>query len=234
MRVPTRAVGTARTGVESEFDAKADEYESNRLGSWYKAQGRLVLDETDRVTGTVLDVGCGTGWLLRELIARHPEAAGLGVDLSERMVEVARARAVDEQAPRLEFIHGDWEAEATRRRALERLHGGASLVLCVSAFHYFERPKAALVEMRKVLAPGGRLLLMERAMDRSPATAIWDFLHRRLIRDHARFYMTSQLVDLLRDAGFTNVTIVRRVRRLLWRGKLHTSLVLLSAEVTEH
>lgn len=90
-----------------------------------------------------------------------------------------------------------------------------------------------LAPLRKVLAPGGRLLLMERAMDRSPATAIWAFLHRRLIRDHARFYMTSELMDLLQEAGFTNVTIVRRVRRLLWRRKLHTSLVLLSAEVTE-
>ncbi len=55
----------------------------------------------------MLDVGCGTGYVLRQLAARRPQAAEfLGIDAAPAMIEVARAAADDE---RLAFVQGTAE-----------------------------------------------------------------------------------------------------------------------------
>lgn len=224
---------TRKSDIEAEFNEKAEAYESNRLGPWYKAQSRLLLDHIDPAGTTVLDIGCGTGWLLREIVRTRPNACGIGVDLSERMVAVARALAREEGARCLEYVHGDWEESTTQQQVLERLPDGADFVVCASAFHYFARPDLALVQMREALTPGGRLLLLERAMDRSSGTRIWDLLHRRVIRDHVRFFETAEILTLLRCAGFKDARVLARIKRLFWHRKLHTSLVILSAQVED-
>lgn len=226
MRTPASA---SVSDVKAQYDAKAPSYESNRLAPWYKAQNRLVLKHVAGVRGTVLDVGCGTGWFLRRLVGAHADASGIGVDLSPRMVKVAGAYATDEGVSGLEFICGDWEAPDTREQVSRRIPEGASLVVCVSAFHYFRRPELSLRMMREALAPGGRLLLLDRATDGSPGTVLWDLLHRYVIHDHVRFYKVAEMKSLLRDSGFADVEVLDRFRRLFWHGKLHTSLVLLAA-----
>lgn len=224
----------AKSEVRSEFDAKADTYESDRLGRWYQAQGRIVLRHVGSLEGSVLDVGCGTGWLLRALVEEHPDTSAIGVDLSEGMIRVARSCTEEQGGSRIDFMVGDWETDSTQRAIRERIPDGATLVVCVSTFHYFERPLWSLEKMRETLAPGGRLLLLDRAMDRSVGTGVWDLLHRYLIRDHVKFFRTSEMITLLRDAGFADVKVAERISRLFWRGKLHTSLVLLSAGVEGH
>lgn len=214
--------------MEAEFDQKAASYEVDRLSGWYRAQGQYLLDRLREVQGPVVDVGCGTGWLLRRLVQRHPGAWGIGLDLSGRMVEEARERARSECPGRLSFVHGDWEDESARDQLLESLGRPASLIVCVSAFHYFRDPESALAAMRGLLAPRGRVLLLDRALDRSVGTAVWGLLHRFLMRDSVRFYRTSELVDLLRRAGFIEVEILERIKRIFWQRKLYTSLVLLS------
>lgn len=216
------------SSVEAEFDEKAASYEADRLSDWYRAQGEYLLDRLENVPGPVVDVGCGTGWLLRRLVQRHPGARGIGLDLSGRMIDEARERARSECPGRLSFIQGDWEDESARDQLLELLDRPASLIVCVSAFHYFRDPESALVAMRRLLASGGRVLLLDRALDRSVGTAVWGLLHRYLLRDSVRFYRTSELVGLLEGAGFIEVEILGRINRVFWRGKLHTSLVLLS------
>lgn len=222
---------TASAGVQAEFDGKAPKYESNRLASWYRAQNRLVAEEIESLSGTVVDIGCGTGWLLRRLALEHPSACGLGIDLSGRMIEVARAKAGNAGLQSLQFVVGNWESEQTQRSVLERVPHGADLVSAVSSFHYFQRPLEALRAIRRILAPDGRLLLLDRALDGSAATKVWDLLHRRFIRDSARFYTTTELVHMLQEAGFSEVVVRTRIQRIFWHGKLNTSLVLISSKV---
>jgi SAM-dependent methyltransferase len=74
-----------------EFDAKAELYEANRLAPWYQAQGDHVLEHLSlQPADVVLDVGCGTGHLLRQVARTFPDVTGIGVDIAPKMIEVAR------------------------------------------------------------------------------------------------------------------------------------------------
>ena len=97
----------------------------------------------------VLDVGCGNGALLAALAPLIER--GIGVDASPPMLEKARHRARHE--PNLEFQTVDGPA-------LPVPDASVDVVLCVLAWRYLDwDPMAA--EIRRVLRPGGRLLLVD-------------------------------------------------------------------------
>ncbi|MEX2531250.1 MAG: class I SAM-dependent methyltransferase [Gemmatimonadota bacterium] len=220
-RVP-RDVERAR--LREGFDEAASAYEVNRLAPWYQEQGRMVLEELGVLSGPLVDVGCGTGWFLRRVAESHPGTACVGVDLSAGMVARAREAAESEGLAGVCFLEGDWENEETLGRVAAALPTPAAAVTCISAFHYFRDPVAALAGMRRILAPGGRVILVERALDGSPLTTLWDLLHRRVLRDGVRFYRTREIELLMIEAGVDTPRTVRRVRRYFWKGKLYTSL----------
>lgn len=219
--------------IAAEFDRAARSWETGRLAPWYRAQGELVMSAAGALeNGRILDVGCATGWLLRQLVGSRPGLDGVGVDLSETMVRVARAKAAEAAIPNVTFRRADWEAMPLDVLDVHR-EKPIRLVTCVSAFHYFRAPLPALKRMRRMLAPGGRLLLLDRDKERAPLTAALDLAHRHLIRDHCVFYRGSELSSLLARAGFEDVQVESKVRRYFWHGKALSSLVLLSARNPE-
>ena len=103
--------------------------------------------------GRVLDIGTGTGRLL-ELLAPRVQS-GLGVDASRAMLALARARLA---RPGLGHL-------AVRQADMYRLPlaGGYDVVVLQMVLHYAEDPAAALAEAARVLAPGGRLIVVDLA-----------------------------------------------------------------------
>jgi SAM-dependent methyltransferase len=147
------------------------------------------------------------------------------------MVGVARSAAISEGVERAAFFAAIWEIAEERESSLRSFPPLADAATCVSVFHYFQEPLAALRHVRDSLRPGGTFLLLDRARDASPGTAAWAFLHQHLVRNPVRFYRTPDLVVMLREVGFVDVRVLTRVSRLFWKGKIHTSLVLLGANV---
>jgi ubiquinone/menaquinone biosynthesis C-methylase UbiE len=100
----------------------------------------------------VLDVGCGTGYLLRLLAERYPQATELaGIDAAPSMIETAEQAAEDE---RLRFTVG----------VAERLpypDDIFDLVVSTTSFDHWADQQAGLRECARVLAPGGHLMLAD-------------------------------------------------------------------------
>jgi len=100
----------------------------------------------------ILDIGCGTGYLLGRLAARAPQAEVLaGIDAAPAMIEVARDAAADD---RLRFVVG----------TAERLPWPAAtfdLVVSTTSFDHWADQRAGLAECARVLAPGGCLVLAD-------------------------------------------------------------------------
>jgi ubiquinone/menaquinone biosynthesis C-methylase UbiE len=210
-----------------EFDAKAEVYESNRLAPWYQAQGDRVLEHLSlEPAEVVLDVGCGTGHLLRQIARSCPGVTGIGVDIAPKMIEVARARAAQQGLSHLTFVAADWEQQSEEATSLISRRPVACAV-CVSAFHYFRAPVRALRAIHDVLRPGGELLVLDRARERSLLTVVWQYAHRFLLRDNVHFSSSTEIAGMLEQAGFEDVRVLGRLRKVLWRNKLYTSLVLI-------
>jgi SAM-dependent methyltransferase len=90
--------------------------------------------------------------------------------------------------------------------------GAFTALLCTSAFHHVPDAERALAEMRRVLAPGGRLALGDACADRR-AVRIADRVLRAFQPGHIRFYRSAELRDMLRAAGLEPLE-----SRALWEG----------------
>lgn len=212
--------------IINEFDGKAEEYEQNRLGDWYIAQLQLLVQHIDdTVRGDILDIGCGTGWLLRSLATSQPGRRYMGIDISSAMIATAQSN-VPATVSNMEFIASDWESMDLERLSSYRFAG----IVCTSALHYFANPREALSKMYGLLSENGSIYLIERDKSASPLTAMWDLLHRHYIKDHVRFYSSVQLQAMLGEAGFSNIEILETVKRYFWHGKLQTNIVFLRGQ----
>ncbi len=142
----------------------------------------------------LLDVGCGT-CRYTTLIQQRLGRPVVGLDLSEGMLAKARAKLgpdggvslVRGDAQRLPFTDGSFDA--------------AILVLVV---HHIEDLDAMARELRRVLAPGGRVMFMTRDHDEIEDSYIAMFPGVLEI-DLARFPMVSHLEERLREAGLAGV-----------------------------
>lgn len=213
--------------VADEFDRLASEYESNRLSEWYKAHAEIIMKALHgSLSGCLLDIGCGTGWLLRQIVKSQRHITAVGIDISSNMIAAARIAAAKEKIANLEFIQGNWEDID-----LSILSGkNISTVFCTSAFHYFIDPGDAAKRMYESLNNGGHFFLLEREKTDSRLTLMWDILHRYLIKDNVQFYHLSELTKFYQNAGFCNLLIQAKIRKLFWKKKLYTSMVLLSGQ----
>jgi ubiquinone/menaquinone biosynthesis C-methylase UbiE len=101
---------------------------------------------------SILDIGCGTGRLLRQAATRFPQAQLDGVDPAEGMIKQGIALLPPGASIRLR--QGTAEA-------LPFSDGEFDLVLSTMSFHHWQDRAQGVREVRRVLAPGGRWLLAD-------------------------------------------------------------------------
>jgi demethylmenaquinone methyltransferase/2-methoxy-6-polyprenyl-1,4-benzoquinol methylase len=141
------------TAVQAMFDRIAGRYDLlNTVLSfgadarWRRRAARAASPPTD---GSALDVACGSGKLTREL--RRLASGGLvvGLDFSARMLHVAAAAA---SGPR--YVRGDG-------LSLPFPEGTFDAATVAFGLRNFADPERGLCEMRRVLRPGGRAVVLE-------------------------------------------------------------------------
>lgn len=135
------------------WDLAADAYEPSWQEQLAEAQSALLASASPAAEEHVLDVACGTG-LVTFAAARAVGPGGrvLGVDLSARMVEIARQRATDLNLPNCSFVRMDAESLALPDTSFD-------VALCALGLMYVPDPEQALRELRRVLRPGGRIAI---------------------------------------------------------------------------
>jgi cyclopropane fatty-acyl-phospholipid synthase-like methyltransferase len=138
--------------------------------------------------GRVVDLGCGWGEWLIEFLAKRSDLVGVGVDvaLPAEVGTRAQARGV---AERVEWIQADassWDG------------GAFDVVLCIGASHAFGGLLETLRGCRRMLRPGGQVLLGDTIWDAPPSAAAQEALQA----SPEDFPDLPALVDRAREHGF--------------------------------
>jgi len=140
-----------------EFEKWSRTYEKSFLQNFYfdhihRAALNLVARSGDgHVPESILDVGCGTGRLLRKAGQRWPAARLVGVDPAPGMIEVARRLS-----PSATFYTGSAESIPLPDASVE-------VVLSTMSFHHWQDRGTGVREIVRVLRPGGCFCLADGA-----------------------------------------------------------------------
>ena len=136
----------------ADFDRRSKGYEASfSQVIFFDPVQRMVLDlaSAGQPPETILDIGCGTGRLLRKAAARWPGAHLIGVDPADGMLREARQRS-----PNVLFYPGQAEA-------LPLPDASVDLVMSTLSFHHWEDQPKGIREAARVLRPGGRFALAD-------------------------------------------------------------------------
>jgi SAM-dependent methyltransferase len=166
---------------------------------WEWERRRALLLGEVRPGERVLDLGCGAGRFVAAL--REAGADPVGVELAEAALERARVNAPGAD---LRLVEADG--------SLPLEHASVDLVWCSEVLEHVPDTAHLLLEVRRVLRPGGRLLVTvpDHGRLRTALIALTRFeSHFDPLGQHVRFYTRRSLAATLEHAGFEDV----RVRR---------------------
>lgn len=186
--------------IRAAADARAAERET-----WVR-RNRYFHDEDLRYLrflipegGRVLDLGCGTGRLLAGL----KPARGVGVDLSPKMIELAR-----KQHPEFEFHLGDIEDP----RSLAALEGPFDAILLADTIGALDDVQSTFGLLHPLCGPGTRLVVVYYSQLWTPLLKLAEWLRLKMPQEPQNWLSSDDIEGLLALAGFE---CVRREWRLL-------------------
>ncbi len=190
---------TGATMDASAYDALwAAGWDDTRLyGPMARHGRRLMKKMTQELTPkTILDVGCGEGSLLRALMTLHPNATGVGIDVSDKAITLAKTVVPD----------ATFNVCDIAREALDQTF---DLVVSADVLEHMENDSAAIKNLAAMTAPGGHLIIATlqgrmRAFERQVG--------------HVRNYAHGELEEKIMAAG------LRVERTLAWGWPLYSPL----------
>lgn len=204
------------TAAQSYFDAHAGDWD--RIRSLHIAEAEVeaaiarAAIEGGRGVGRLTDIGTGTGRMI-ELFGRQASRM-LGIDRSPEMLRLARVKLA-EAGLSPELRQGDMYA-------LPLASGSADTVILHQVLHYAQNPAAAVAEAGRLLAPGGRLLIVDFAPHEREELRTRDA--------HARLgFADASVLRYLEQAGLEGQVVARlgggELTVTIWAGDRPESLL---------
>ena len=165
---------------------------------WFRARNRLIVSTLRRHfprAQSLLEVGCGTGFVLAAIREAFPEMRLVGAELFAEGLEVARRRLPD-----LELV----ELDATRMPYVDEF----DVVCAFDVLEHVDENVAALHGIRKAMRPGGGAVLL---VPQHPV--LWSRMD--VVARHVRRYTRRELLRKVRVAGLEPVEATSFVSTLL-------------------
>jgi len=178
-------MGTEHADADVEhFNTRTASYEDARSQGYFfdRVQRRVLSLARDQASPeVVMDVGCGTGRLLRKAKQQYPKAHLVGVDAAEKMIHQAAMLL-----PEAEF-------HVAMAEALPLPDKSVDLAFSTLSFHHWADQAKGISEVARVLRPQGRFLLADIVIPR------WLSLFVR----HFRYNSPARIREMFTQAGLT-------------------------------
>lgn len=160
------------------------------IAAWQAGRGNLPY--------RALDIGCGTGRLLSMLAADDAAELLIGLDYAAEMVRRAADKfRASPRASRLCAINGDAER-------LPLASASVDVVTCCNSFHHYPHQAEAVREFRRVLRPGGLLVLIDGFRDNAIGWLIFD-VGVTLAERHVHHASWREFRSMIEGAGFSSL-----------------------------
>lgn len=188
----------SKLASQQAFNRQAPTYDQDRNGNHARQQYAPVLDRIKALQfSNLLDVGCGTGELLKQLTADYTSVQFTGVDLSEKMLGVAQIKLKDTA----KLVLGDAENLLFDDNSFD-------LVICNDSFHHYPHPQKAIFEFWRILKKGG-ILLISDYWTPFPIRQIMNFFLPYSNNGDVKIYSQREIVSFLNSAHFEKIDYSR-------------------------
>jgi len=167
---------------------RGDEMEEHHLPIVGPMLALIEFEPQDRV----LDVGCGTGWLVRRIAPLVSAGLAAGMDVSDAMLE--RAKTLSAQLPNVVFARGGVGA-------IPWNSGRFTKILSVESAYYWPDPAKGLREIFRVLSPRGAAWILINYYRDNPHCHQWG----ELLKVPTHLHSAEEWTGLFLQAGFRDV-----------------------------
>lgn len=182
---------------KKHFDGQSKIYDETNTAYYSKYPKISCKDVAERLKNTefqtMLDVGCGTGYLI-DILQKQRAADYHGLDLSPEMLKVAKSKLSDSVV--LTEGYSD---------KLPYQDNTFDVVTCIQSFHHYPKPEKAMTEAYRVLKPGGLYILSDTGMGNYPKF-IYGIYNKLIVKhlntgDYAA-YSKNDIQSMMRASGF--------------------------------
>jgi ubiquinone/menaquinone biosynthesis C-methylase UbiE len=169
---------------------RGDGMEQDHLPITLPMLAKMGLQPTD--ADSVLDIGCGSGWLSRRIAKLVPQGRVVGMDISDEMVRIARRHSNDQH--NILFVVGEVAAIPWDSNFFTQ-------AVSVESAYYWPDPAAGIKEIHRVLHPGAGAWILINYYRDNPYCHQWG----KLLAVPTHLLSADEWAGLFRTAGFSQV-----------------------------
>jgi ubiquinone/menaquinone biosynthesis C-methylase UbiE len=183
---------------KTAFNQQAATYDEDAYGKHARNLYPALLKKLSSLEyDTILDLGCGTGEVMRAIISEAPEKNIYGIDLSENMAQKAK----DKLKSRASVSIGDAEHLPYADEVFD-------VVYCNDSFHHYPKPETVMAEVSRVLKPGGTFIIgdcRQPFVSRTIMNAFMRFSNEGDVKIYSKREICSMLDLYFHDAVWQKV-----------------------------
>ena len=148
---------------------------------------RWALSELPEAPKTLVDAACGVGYGTQFLARNLTQTQCVGMDVSEEALHIAQTHFSDQ---RVQYLLANCE------NLPETFNDAIDAFVCLETFEHLPHPDLFLASVKRVLKPGGQLILScpNRLRYSEYPTGDWEY--------HEKEYTHAEMVEILEHAGF--------------------------------
>ena len=176
------------------FDIQAKTYDTDKNGKHARKLYSHIIDKLSDVQfSNILDVGCGTGEILRTVRTLYPTVSLFGIDISREMLKQAEEKELDNA----KLYLGDAEYLPFENNKFD-------LLICTDSFHHYPNPQKVIDEFYRVLKHNGYLLLAD-FWKPFPARQLMNLFMPFSNEGDIKIYSKTEIINFLERSCFKNI-----------------------------
>ena len=176
------------------FNNQAPTYDNDIIAQHARSLYPIILERLSEISyQTALDLGCGTGEIIKLILQQDSRKSLYGIDLSDKMLEIARSKL----GKAATLILGDSEQ-------LPFADDFFDVIYCNDSFHHYPAPNNVLSEVHRVLKPHGTFIMCD-CWQPTIGRAIMNFYMRYSNEGDVKIYSENEIRALF-STYFTSIT----------------------------